>query len=38
MRRADARASLWIKQGLDPKRIMVLMGHSSIKMMLLRAN
>ena len=27
-----AAASLWIEQGLDPKRVQTLMGHSSIQM------
>jgi len=27
-----AAASLWIEQGLNPKRIQALMGHSSIQM------
>jgi integrase len=27
-----ACASLWIEQGMNPKRIQVLMGHATIKM------
>jgi integrase len=27
-----AAASLWIEQGINPKRVQALMGHSSIQM------